>query len=208
MGARLIVGAGLLALLGMAIGLAALVYGPGATVTPEELSSAVLQLEDVSNGRSGGNCENEVSNTALPTAEETAAVVFQLGERRSNGEPSVCVVSGARAVRTPALALAAFKEAVGWFPKYKRLSGYPAYSDFSLETIDTPSIGDRSFSYTWSCLHDCKPEIARVYVIQFQRSNVLGLITLSGPDDVVSLDQAVTYAKKQEQRIDGVFGIT
>jgi len=202
-GRRLVIGTGLLGLFAVIVGVAALVYGPGDSLAPEELSAVVLQLEDVPGARQVENCDDEFPTDSQSLPEKTIFVVFRLGEEGSSGASPVCIQAGVRLLDSHALAAAAFQESVDFFPEYEEAVEVPeSEGAVDLERIRIAEFGDRSFSYTLGCGRDCTPGDTRSYIIQFQRSNTLSFLIVSGQEKDDLLTDAVAHARKQEDRID------
>jgi hypothetical protein len=199
----LAIGAGILALYAGVVGVARLVYGPGDTIAPDQLSGVVLQQEDVSGARLVDSCEHDNDpeyTEALP--DDAILAVFRFAVEESADASRVCVQAGVRRLESQALAAAAFQESVDYLREYDEGFGVPELEDaFNLERFKTAGIGHRSFSFTVGCDRDCTPEDGRSYIIQFQRSNVVSFVAVSGPESDDLLDDAIEYARKQDQRI-------
>ena len=198
---RLIVGTSIAVLYALSIIVARLVYGPGDTLSPEQLSAVVLKLDDVPGAQPGHGCsEDSIQAQSALVPENVAWTVFIFDEAERKNARVACVLSMAALAESRANAARVIREHAQSFAGQIRLTEDVTGTVLDVKRLDTQGIGERSFSYSWRC-RECEDPLGVAYIIQFQRANVMSVIVVSAIQDGVSADQAMVYARKQDQRI-------
>jgi hypothetical protein len=199
----LAIGAGLLGLLALAIGLAAVIFGPGETVKSEQLALVVLQPEDVPGGRQMTTCSGEPEESVSPSPpfKEGIQVAFLFEGGTSQNADVLCVQSIAALTESRVDAATAMREYQRSILEEARL--IEGFSDgrLDVERLDIPRVGERSFAYVWRCTRECEDEDGGAHFIQFQRANVVSVVAMSARERGNPVEQLIGFARKQDDRV-------
>jgi hypothetical protein len=199
---RFIVGASLVGLFALVLVVARVVYGPGESLAPEQLSAVVLQTDDVPGGRQASDCSDELGpSESVPNPDNVFQTAFLFDQADRAATQISCVQSIAAVAESRADAAREMREYERSFVGEIRLIEDVTGSDLDIQRLDTRTFGERSFAYIWRCIADCENEDAVTYIIQFQRANVLSVVVVGAIESRVSRDQAMEYARKQDQRV-------
>jgi hypothetical protein len=202
LGRRLIGGAAIIAAFALVIGVAAIILGPGKTINKQQLSSVVLQAEDVPGGLQVDDCDDGSSSGEQDLPDGRISVFFQLGGNQDQSDSPTCLQATVVTADSEADAAVAFREYRDFYEEYERLLEDPNFEGaYKIERFDTPKLGSNSFSFSISCGRDCTPDSTRAYIIQFQRANLFSIVALGGPQNSITADDVIGYAMRQDERV-------
>jgi hypothetical protein len=164
------------------------------SVNSSDLPELTLRLSDLPEGyQQVDGCGDANAATPVPTLSDAIFLSFEL-PTASGTTPSACLISAAVLLDSSEDAAASLE---GIDENFKIVHQPLVDSGCAVERLHISDLGDDRRGYGTTCA-----SCVQLYQIAFRRGTVLSEVWLYTHDCPSSRDEAVSYARKQEQRVE------